>query len=140
MLGEEKLEKLAGIARLRRAWPAMIGPLLAQHTEPVNIETDTLLIAVDHSVMAQQIRFLQREIRDACFRQCHVISIQRIRTRIQHGAGMNRNGRLPMPVRSVGLNEKKRVADTLRHISDTALRHAMFDARITQLAHTAEEN
>ena len=140
VLGEEKLEKLAGVTRLRRAWPAMIGPVLAQHTEPVNIESTTLLIAVDHPAMAQQIRFLQHEIRDACFRQCHVGSIRRIRTRMQPGAGMNSNEESARSVRSVGLSEKKRVADTLRHIADKALRHAMFDARITQISYTAEEN
>ncbi len=140
ILGEEKLEILAGIARLRRAWPAMVGPVLAQHTEPVNIESGMLLIAIDHPVMAQQIRFLQCEIRDACFQKCHVCNIRRIRTRMQPGAGMSNKVRSVIPARSVGMSEKKRVADTLRYISDKTLRHAMFDARMTQLSYMVEEN
>ncbi|MDQ6960030.1 MAG: DUF721 domain-containing protein [Mariprofundaceae bacterium] len=139
VLGEEKLEKLAGIARLRRAWPAMIGPVLAQHTEPINIESDTLLIAVDHPVMAQQIRFLQREIRDACFRKCHVSSIRRIRTRMQPGAGINSSRKPAIPVRSVGLSEKKRVAGILQHVSDKTLRCSMFDAYLAQLVYGRDE-
>jgi hypothetical protein len=140
VLGEKKLEKLAGVARLRRAWPTIVGPVLAQHTEPINIESDTLLTAVDHPAMAQQIRFLQQEIRDACFRKCRVGNIRRIRTRMQPGAGINISGQPAKPVRSVGLNEKKQVAGTLRYVSDKTLRHAMFDARISQLAYNMEEN
>jgi len=137
VLGEEKLEKLAGVARLRRAWPAIVGPVLSQHTEPVNIESDTLLTAVDHPAMAQQIRFLQQEIRDACFRKCRVNSIKRIRTRMQPGAGINISGRPATPVRSIGLGEKKNVVRTLRHVADKALRRAMFDAYLAQLAYRA---
>jgi len=140
VLGEEKLEKLAGVARLRRAWPTIVGPVLAQHTEPINIESDTLLTAVDHPAMAQQIRFLQQEIRDACFRKCRVGNIKRIRTRMQPGAGINISGRPAKPVRSVGLNEKKQVAGTLRHVPDKTLKRAMFDARVAQLAYITEEN
>jgi len=134
VLGEDKLEKLAGVARLRRAWPAIVGPVLAQHTEPVSIESDTLLMAVDHPAMAQQIRFLQQEIRDACFRKCRVGNIKRIRSRMQPGAGISINGRLATPARSIGLNEKKNAVKILRRVSDKALRRAMFDARIAQLA------
>ena len=140
VLGEEKLEKLAGVARLRRAWPTIVGPVLSQHTEPVSIESDnTLLTAVDHPAMAQQIRFLQQEIRDACFRTCHVTGIRRIRTRMQPGAGINRNGHPAKSVRSVGPGEKKQVAGMLQYVSDKALRRAMFDAYLAQLAYRESE-
>jgi len=139
VLGEEKLEKLAGVARLRRAWPTIVGPVLAQHTEPINIESDTLLTAVDHPAMAQQIRFLQQEIRDACFRKCRVSSIKRIRTRMQSGAGINTTGQPAIPVRSIGLGEKKNAVRTLRHVADKTLRRAMFDAYLAQLAYKTEE-
>lgn len=139
VLGEEKLEKLASVARLRRAWPAIVGPVLAQHTEPINIEAGALLTAVDHPAMAQQIRFLQQEIRDACFRKCHVSSIKRIRTRMQPGAGINILRQPTKPAHIVGLNEKKHAVKTLRHVTDKTLRHAMFDAYLAQLAYKTEE-
>lgn len=139
VLGKEKLEKLASVARLRRTWPAMVGPVLAQHTEPVNIESDTLLIAVDHPAMAQQIRFLQREIRNACFHKCHVGNIRRIRTRMQPGAGINIPGLAIKSVSTIGLNEKKNAAKTLRNVADKTLRRAMFDAYLAQLACKMEE-
>jgi len=135
VLGKEKLEKLAGVARLRRMWPTMVGSVLAQHTEPINIETDTFLIAVDHPAMAQQIRFLQQEIRDACFRKCHVSSIKRIRTRMQPGAGIYIHGRPPSPAHIIGLHEKKAIAKTLRHVADKPLRRAMFDAYLASIIH-----
>ncbi len=139
VLGEDKLEKLAGVARLRRAWPAIVGPVLAQHTEPVNIESDALLTAVDHPAMAQQIRFLQQEIRDACFRKCRVGNIKRIRTRIQPGAGINIHGRPTTPVRAVRLGEKKNAVKTLRRVADKTLRRAMFDAYLAQMSYKTEE-
>jgi len=139
VLGEEKLEKLAGVARLRRAWPLIVGPVLAQHTEPISIESDTLLTAVDHPAMAQQIRFLQQEIRDVCFRKCRVTGIRRIRTRMQPGAGINITGQPAIPVRSIGLGEKKNAVTTLRHVADKTLRRAMFDAYLAQLAYQAKE-
>jgi len=139
VLGEEKLAKLAGVARLRRAWPAIVGPVLSQHTEPINIESDTLLTAVDHPAMAQQIRFLQQEIRDACFRKCRVSSIKSIRTRMQPGAGINIHGRPTTPARTIRLGEKKNAVRTLRHVTDKTLRRAMFDAYLAQLAYKMEE-
>jgi len=139
VLGEEKLEKLAGIARLRRAWSTMVGPVLAQHAEPLNIESDTLLIAIDHPVMAQQIRFLQREIRDACFHKCRVGNIRRIRTCMRPGAGISISGKEARPGRSIGLNEKREAVKTLRHVADKTLRRAMFDAYLAQLAYKTEE-
>ncbi len=138
VLGEEKLEKLASVARLRRAWSAIVGPLLAQHTEPINIESDTLLTAVDHPAMAQQIRFLQQEIRDACFRKCRVSSIKRIRTRMQPGAGIDINRRPSRPVHIVEFHEKKTAVKTLQHVADKTLRRAMFDAYLAQLAYKVE--
>jgi len=139
VLGEDKLEKLAGMARLRRAWPALVGPVLAQHTEPVNIESDTLLTAVDHPAMAQQIRFLQQEIRDACFRKCRMSNIRRIRTSIQSGAGTNIHAQSAKPAHTVGFNEKKNAVKTLRHVADKTLRRAMFDAYLAQLAYKTED-
>ena len=135
VLGREKLEKLAGVARLRRMWPAIVGSVLAQHTEPVNIESNTLLLAVDHPAMAQQIRFLQQEIRDACFCKCRVSGINRIRTRIQPGAGMHIHGQPSKPGRIVGLHEKKTIAKTLRNVADKPLRRAMFDAYLASIIH-----
>ncbi len=134
-LGATHLEALAGTARLKRAWPDMVGPMLAAHTHPVAIEGDTLLIAVDHPAMAQQIRFLNQEIREACFRTCRIRGLRRLRTRIEPGAGVQSARKPPAPARRLSLTERKRAARLLRPVTDHKLRSAMYAALIAQLAH-----
>jgi len=133
VLGEEQLNRLADIGHARRDWAKVVGPVLAQHTEPLNIDNGCLHIAVDHPAMAQQVRFLQQKIRDACFRQCRITGIRQIRTRHQPGAGIA----LPSPhkaaVRELSLHDKKTIAREMRSVRSKPLRRAMFKARINQL-------
>ena len=134
VLGAERLDRLADSARLVRTWPRMVGPMLAAHTRPVAIEGDTLLIAVDHPAMAQQIRFLNDEIREACFRKCRIRNLRRIRTRIEPGAGVE-STRKPRPApRQLTLAERKQAARLLRQVPDKSLRAAMYAALVAQMA------
>lgn len=140
VLGEEKLRRLADIGRIRRDWPRLVGPMLAQHSEPVSIEKGCLLVAVDHPAMAQQFRFLQQEIREACFRRCRIRSIGKLHTRIQSGAGMHRSGTSDnRPPRRLSLREKREIAVELRAVRNKALRRSMFYARMNQLRFSAGE-
>lgn len=137
VLGEEQLKRLSDIGRVRRNWTRIVGAVLAQHTEPVNIDHGCLHIAVDHPAMAQQVRFLQEEIRQACYRQCRVAGISNIRTRHQPGAGMPIANHLRRQARRLSLSEKKAVAKEMRRVRSKELRRAMFRARINQLSHQA---
>ncbi len=133
VLGEEQLKRLADIGHLRRSWQQVVGPVLALHTEPLNIEAGCLHIAVDHPAMAQQVRFLQQEIRNACFRLFHIKNISNIRTRMQPGAGIHPAKSTQNPARKLSLQDKKMIAAEIRSVSDKSLRRAMFEARINQL-------
>jgi len=138
VLGEDRLEELIGIARLRRAWADIVGPMMAGRTEPVRIEHRTdggncLWVAVDHPIMAQQIRFLQHDIRRACFRHCRITSLSHIRTRIQAGAGIAPQQKKPKP-KPVALSRKKQIARELQGIGEHPLRRVIFQARVAQLA------
>jgi hypothetical protein len=135
VLGADQLRRLADIGRLQRNWTRIVGAVLAQHTEPVNVDNGCLHIAVDHPAMAQQIRFLQEEIRQACYRKCRITGISNIRTRHQPGAGMQSPNRSRKPVRRLSLSEKKAVARQMHRVHNKPLRRAMFKARINQLRH-----
>jgi len=136
VLGEEQLQRLADIGRVRRQWAEIVGPVLAQHTEPLNIEAGCLHIAVDHPAMAQQVRFLQQEIRDACFRRCRVRNIGNVRTRMQPGAGIPPRKENIAPPKNLTWRDKRRIASEIRKVHNKALRRAMFQARINQLRYS----
>ncbi len=136
VLGEEQLQRLADIGRVRRQWAEIVGSVLAQHTEPLNIEAGCLHIAVDHPAMAQQVRFLQQEIRNACFRRCRVKSISNVRTRMQPGAGMPQREKISTPPKHPTWRDKRRIAKDIRKVRNKALRRAMFQARINQLRYS----
>ncbi len=124
------------ISKLRRLWPDIVGPMLAERSEPISIEKDgdlnCLFIAVDHPIMSTQIRFLRDDIRKACFKRCRIESLGKVRTRVLPEAGIKSEKKIILPSK-VPLVEKKRVASELKSIKDRNLRHAMFDARVAQL-------
>lgn len=136
LLGGDRLEILLAITRLRRSWHNIVGPMMAVRTEPVQIEAldegNCLWIAVDHPVMAQQIRFLRDDIRKACFRESHLASLIKIRTRVRDGAGIKPE--LKKVKRPLSLTEKKAAAHELRAVTDKTLRRAMYEARVAQIA------
>jgi len=139
LLGEDSLEQLIGIARLRRAWPHIVGPMMAGRTEPVSIEHLSedgicLWIAVDHPIMAQQIRFLRDDIRKACFKHAHISNLHQIRSRIQPGAGIKIRAPQQAEARPVSFARKRELALDVACIKDRSLRKAAFQARVAQLA------
>ncbi|RMH62285.1 MAG: DUF721 domain-containing protein [Zetaproteobacteria bacterium] len=137
ILGRDNLALLSATARLRRHWPAIVGTMMATRTEPVSLEQQPnkgllLLVAVDHPIMAQQIRFLEREIRRACQQRLGIVGLRWIRTRMQPQAGMKsprpshvRGARVPWRI-------KRGIASELACVKDKRLRRAMFAARIAQ--------
>lgn len=144
VLGADKMEVLTALSAIRRGWAAAVGQMLSARTEPVDLRkledgSFALLIAVDHSVMAQQIRFLRDDIRTACHRLARVGPISDIRSKIMAGAGMAVSRKeKPQAVR-VMLQQKKRLARELAHVKDKNLRRVMFRARVAQLAYADEQ-
>lgn len=133
VLGAEKLARLADISRLQRRWPEIVGPMLSASTQPINIETNCLLIAVNHSTVAQQIRFLQQEIRDACFHKCRIKGISRLRTRMQPDIAVQKPKQKLKPS-NISLSQKKTIVLELKGIDNRKLKRAIYEARIAQKA------
>ena len=143
ILGEESLGKLMGMARLRRAWPDIVGPMMATRTEPIVIEPIAddgfcLWVAVDHSIMAQQIRFLRDDIRKACFKHAKITNLHKISTRLQPGAGIKPKAPKPKG-RPLSFSEKRRVAQDVAAIKDRALRKAAYQAHIAEVSYGMDE-
>ncbi|MDQ6992067.1 MAG: DUF721 domain-containing protein [Mariprofundus sp.] len=140
LLGEESLEQLISISRLRRVWPHIVGPMMASRTEPVSIEPLRddglcLWVAVDHPMLAQQIRFLRDDIRKACFKHARLQNLYQIRSRIQPGAGIKQKVVVAPVAIPIAFAEKRALALGLRCIKNRSLRKAVFQARIAQLAY-----
>lgn len=137
ILGEESLQQLIGIAHLRQAWPHIVGAMMSARTEPLQLEHlpdggMCLWVAVDHSIMAQQIRFLRDEIRKACYKHAGLTDLYRIRSRVQPGAGIKvkEKPRKPAPL---SLSEKRSLAKDVASIKNRTLRKAAFQARMSQI-------
>lgn len=139
ILGGERLERISHLSRLRQRWSDIVGPMLAARSEPVSLDGNGLLIAVDHPAMAQQVRFLQAEIGQACRRICHIPDIRRVYTRIQAGCGTKPHSPAS-PLRSLTLSEKKRVARQLAGIRHRQLRQAIFKARLAEMAYRRQDD
>ncbi len=144
ILGEESLEQLISIARLRRAWPQIVGGMMAARTEPLQIEPlpdggVCLWVAVDHSIMAQQIRFLRDDIRKACFKHAGQTELRKIRSRVQPGAGIKPK-QPPAKPAPLSWAQKRRLALDVASIKDRKLRKAAFQARMSQLMYRDAEN
>jgi len=137
ILGEESLQQLIGIAHLRRAWPQIVGSMMSARTEPLQLEHLAdggvcLWVAVDHSIMAQQIRFLRDDIRKACYKHAGLADLYRIRSRVQPGAGIRAKPKPRKPA-PLSLSEKRSLAQDVASIKDRALRKAAFQARMSQV-------
>lgn len=136
LLGEDRMQRIAMLTRLRRAWADMIGPMLAAATEPIEVRPQPdgsvhLIIAVNHSIMAQQIMFLRDDIRAACLQQCQIERIAKIFTRVQAVAGIV-DEHPKRTARAVSFSKKKQLASALTNVKDSTLRRAMFQARLAQ--------
>ena len=141
VLAEENLGPLLAVTRLRKLWPEIVGSMMAARTEPVRIEEHAdghdggrrLWIAVDHSIMAQQIRMLRSDILRACRSRARIEGLTQIRTQMLAGAGM----RSPAPrrTRPAPLRMRKAIAQSLKQVNNDRLRRAIYAARVAQLIH-----
>lgn len=54
----------AGIGKLFAHWPEIVGPAVAAHVQPVRIDENSLVVAVDHPAWATQVRHLGDDLLD----------------------------------------------------------------------------
>jgi len=133
----EHLQRLTSIAVLRRYWHHIVGKMMAERSEPIAIEPQPdgslgLIIAVDHSVIAQHIRLLHEDIRKACFSQCKLEGLSKVWTRVQAGAGIKEEKKV-RKINKVYCADLRALALSLQDVEDKALRRQMFQAGAAQL-------
>lgn len=141
VLGEETLGPLLAITRLRKLWPEIVGAMMASRTEPVRIEEHAdgheggrrLWIAVDHSIMAQQIRMLRSDILRACRSRARIEGLTQIRTQMLAGAGTP--SPTPRHTQPAPLRMRKAIAQSLKQVDNDSLRRAIYAARLAQIIH-----
>ena len=136
VLGKQHYSELSAIAKLRREWPKLVGPMLAERCEPGYIANETLWLLINHPSIAQQLRFLQDEIRDICQRKHHV-TFKAIKTRLQAEAGIRPTRRKPVGHR-IPAKTLEHIRHELEYIEDPELRQSLTDAWVAQLRFTQE--
>ena len=72
-----------GLGRLFAEWPAIVGPAMAGHVQPIRLDSDALVVSVDHPAWATQVRRLGDDLLD----------------RVADGTGIARPHRLEVRVR-----------------------------------------
>lgn len=71
---------VAGAATLFRGWPDIVGPELAAHTRPVEVERGRLIVAADHPGWVQLLRAREAAIVGQLSRSHASLGITRIAT------------------------------------------------------------
>jgi len=133
----ERMQRLTSIAVLRRYWVDIVGAMMAARSEPIAIEPQQdgslgLIIAVDHSVIAQQIRLLHEDIRKACFLKCKLQGLSKVWTRVQAGAGIREEKKVYI-IHDIHCKDLRALALSLQDVEDKPLRRQMFQAATAQL-------
>lgn len=137
ILGAERMMILSSIGLLRRRWHDIVGSMMAERSEPIAIEPQSdgslgLIIAVNHSVVAQHIRLLHEEIRKACFAQCKLTGLSKVWTKVQAGAGIKKVVKVKRYT-VVSCGDLRRLAESIQDVEDKPLRRSMFKAFAAQL-------
>ncbi len=77
------LEDSKGVGHLFARWPEIVGTAMASHVQPIRLDSEALVVSVDHPAWATQVRRLGDELLD----------------RVVEVTGASRPGRLEVRVR-----------------------------------------
>jgi predicted nucleic acid-binding Zn ribbon protein len=77
------LEDSKGIGQLFARWPEIVGAAMAGHVQPIRLDSEALIVSVDHPAWATQVRRLGDDLLD----------------RVVEETGASRPGRLEVRVR-----------------------------------------
>lgn len=72
------LAPAARLAAARAAWPAIVGPVLAERSAPVTLQGRALLVGVTSSAVAQEVRLRGTAIVRALVRELREDAISRV--------------------------------------------------------------
>jgi len=134
LFGEQTVALAAALVALRRQWEKVVGPMMAQRSEPVRIEPgkegDLLVVAVSHAAIGGHLRILRRDLLRRC-RRVAKRPLVRLRIEVRADAGLAQKP--PPPVRRVSLQQRKEMARALAGVRDRKLKRALFRAWLAQL-------
>jgi predicted nucleic acid-binding Zn ribbon protein len=71
-----------GVGRLFSRWPEIVGPALAEHVQPVRLDTQSLVVMVEHPAWATQVRRLGDALLDRVAEECAVPRPGRVEVRV----------------------------------------------------------
>jgi predicted nucleic acid-binding Zn ribbon protein len=72
-----------GLGRLFAEWPAIVGPAMADHVQPIRVDADALVVSVDHPAWATQVRRLGNELLDRVVNETGVERPSRLEVRVR---------------------------------------------------------
>ena len=58
------MSEAAGLGRLFTSWAEIVGSDMAAHVQPIRLDTEALVVAVDHAAWATQVRSMGDELLD----------------------------------------------------------------------------
>ncbi len=137
----ERMQRLTSIAILRKHWHDIVGNMMAERCEPVAIEPQPddslgLIIAVNHSVIADMIRLeFHENIRKACYSRCKLLGLSKVWTRVQPTAGI-REEKKEHILNDLACSDLRLLAQSIQDVKDKPLRKEVFRAALAQLKFT----
>jgi predicted nucleic acid-binding Zn ribbon protein len=77
------LEDPDGLGRLFGDWKEVVGPAVAAHVQPIRIDSDTLVVEVDHPAWGTQVKALGDDLLDRIAEQTGLARPHQIDVRIR---------------------------------------------------------
>lgn len=75
----------SALSTLTDAWAELVGPTMAEHTDPVTVHHGTLVVRVDDPAWAAQLRWMQAQLVERLAATPAFESVQRIELRVGSG-------------------------------------------------------
>jgi predicted nucleic acid-binding Zn ribbon protein len=77
------MEDSRGLGRLFAHWAEIVGPAMAEHVQPVRLDQETLVVAVDHPAWATQVRHLGEDLLDRVAERTGMARPLRVEVRVR---------------------------------------------------------
>jgi predicted nucleic acid-binding Zn ribbon protein len=81
------LKDARGLGRLFALWKDIVGPTMSEHVQPVRLDAELLVVAVDHPAWATQIRHLGDDLLDRVATEAGVARPTRLEVRVRRQSG-----------------------------------------------------
>jgi predicted nucleic acid-binding Zn ribbon protein len=72
-----------GLGRLFSRWPEIVGAAMAGHVQPIRLDSEALVVSVDHPAWATQVRHLWDELLDRVVEETGAVRPNRLEVRVR---------------------------------------------------------